>query len=202
MALSTFSELKTTVQTWLDRSDFSATADDIVKLAEGHFNLELRCREMQTTTTLTPTAGVCTLPTDFLGAIKVSVNSSPKRPLVYIGQGIVDKMYDVSVAGEACNYGIIGENIHTYPQSTTDIELVYWQEVPALSDSNTSNWLLVKYPNIYLDACRMEAYTYFNDFNNMQMAAGKVDAQITRLNDRTMFEEYADAARTEWGYTP
>jgi len=36
------------------------------------------------------------------------------------------------------------------PGSDISIEMIYYGRVAALSDANTSNWLLVKAPDVYL----------------------------------------------------
>jgi len=201
MALSTAAELKTSVQDWLDRSDYSAVADDMIVLAEGHFNLELRSRQMVTATDLTPTAGVCTLPTDFLGPVKVVAKTSPRCQLGFVDISGADSAYDSSVVGRSESYTIRGSSLITYPQSTYDIELTYWQEIPPLAD-NSSNWLLAKYPNIYLETCMMEAHRYFRNTDELSISAQRVENMIRRLHDTSDLEQYANAAKLISGSTP
>lgn len=201
MALDSATNLKTAVQDWLDRSDYSAVADDMILLAEGHFNLELRVRQMRAVTDLTPTSGVCTLPTDFLGVIKAVATTSPRRTLEFVDVSVTDSIYDASVSGISNAYSIVGNELHTFPQSTYDIELTYWQEIPPLAD-NASNWLLAKYPNIYLEACMMEAHRYFRNTGELSVSATRVSNMIDRLSNSSMFEQYANATRVSNGYTP
>ena len=201
MALSTAADLKTSVQDWLDRSDYTAVADDMIVLAEAHFNLELRSRQMVTTADLTPTAGVCTLPTDFLGPLKVVAKTSPRCQLDFVDISGVDSAYDSSIAGRAESYTISGNSLITYPQSTYDIELTYWQEIPPLA-VNSSNWLLAKYPNIYLETCMMEAHRYFRNSDELAISGQRVNNMIGRLHDTSDLEQYANATRTISGSTP
>lgn len=194
MALSTAEELKTSVQDWLDRSDYSAVADDMIVLAEGHFNLVLRCREMLTTTDLTPSSGVCTLPSDFLGVEKVVAKTSPRRTLAFMDDSVADIHHDSSVSGVPVDYSIVGSSLNTFPASTSDIELTYWQSIPALA-SNSSNWLLAKYPNLYLETCMMEAHRYFRNAQELAISSERVRSMIDRLNGHSMLETYGNASR-------
>ena len=196
MALDSFSNLKAAVQNWMDRSDVAGQAEDFITLAEGHFNLELRTREMVTESTgNTPTSGAITLPTDFLQTVRVVADTSPPRELSYIPPQVASRNYD-NTAGLPSEYTIIGSSLKTYPLSTQDIDLVYYQSIPALTDSNTSNWLLAKYPNLYLTACLMEAARYFRDEEEFMVQAKRANAQITRLNSSEMVAVYAASSRS------
>jgi len=48
MALTNYTELKTSIANWLNRSDLtSEIADDFIKLCEADFNAKLRIRQME-----------------------------------------------------------------------------------------------------------------------------------------------------------
>lgn len=172
MTISTYSELKTAISTWFrDRSDLATYADEIIDLAEGYFNLELRVREMEAVTDLTPTDNVCTLPTDYIEYKRVVELASIRRPLEYITEDAADRIYPTRASGLACNFMIIGDDLTVLPLSSNDIELTYYQTIPALSDANTTNWLLTKSPNLYLHCCLMYAAELIEDAGKMQAEA-------------------------------
>lgn len=201
MPFSTATELKAAVQSWLDRSDYSTVADDMILLAEGHFNLELKAREMVEQVSLAPTSGVCTLPSDFLGVIRVVGESTPRCLVTQMGSSIVDKKHDSSIGGLPATYTIIGNELHTFPQSSVNIELTYWEKIPPLA-SNSSNWLLAKYPNLYLEACMLEAHRYFPNSGDLSLASARVSNMIDRINGQSMIEELADATKVNYDYSP
>jgi hypothetical protein len=63
--------------------------------------------------------------------------------------------------GEATSryYTIEGANIILADQSTTtDLIVLYYQKIPALTISNTTNWLLTAHPDLYLYTTLSEAY--------------------------------------------
>lgn len=68
MAISTYSELQTTIANYLARSDLNAIIPDFIKLAENRLSRDLRIRQMLSVATAQTTAGDSTigLPTDFL----------------------------------------------------------------------------------------------------------------------------------------
>ena len=201
MAFDTATNFKTAVQDWLDRADYSAVADDTILLAESHLNHELNCREMVTETDITPASGVCALPADFMQVIKLVAKTSPRRVLSQIGIAAADANFDESVSGIPISYAIIGENIHTYPASSYDVELTYKQKLPPLA-TNASNWLLAAYPNIYLSACMMEAHRYFRNIDELSIEAQRLANMIERINNNYMLEYMGDASRTSPGCNP
>ena len=54
------------------------------------------------------------------------------------------------VSGNPRKYAITGVNFEVFPEpaSATTYQLTYFQTLPALSNSNTTNWLLSKHPDL------------------------------------------------------
>ncbi len=201
MALSTAAELKDTVQNWLDRTDYSAVADDVILLAEGYLNLTLKTRDMHAQVDITPVEGACALPDDFLGVISAVGLASPRIPLDQISPATADQKQDVQISGLPASYAIIGGFLQTYPKSTVDIELTYWQKLPSLT-TNSTNWLLKRYPVLYLECCLMEAHRYFADPDAMAIAAARVQSMLDRMQSANIAEMLSNASTTIAGPTP
>jgi hypothetical protein len=162
--ITTYAELKTAIPTWYkDRSDLADYADVIIDLAEAYFNLSLRVRKMEEKTDLTPVLNVCTLPSDYIEYKRVVELASIRRPLDYITEEGADRAYPSRASGLACHFMIVGDDLTALPLSSNDIELTYYQAIPALSGSNTTNWLLTKAPNLYLHTCKMYAAEFTED---------------------------------------
>lgn len=153
MALSTFAELKASIATWADRTDLTSTIPDFITLAESAINngdavndiAGLRVREMENSTTITVTSGSGSLPTGFV-AMKRVYSATSSRVLEYVTPEWYLAQYPDGDGGYPIYYTIIGSNILV----STDVTVIYYLKVPALSDSNTTNWLLTKAPNVYL----------------------------------------------------
>lgn len=197
MAFSSYSDLKSAISNWfMGRSDLASNADDFIDLAEGHFNQVLRCREMETTASLTPVSNVCTLPTDYLEYKRVVEKASPRRPLKYITEDAADYLYPFRDSGLASNFTIVGNSLQAFPLSTNDIELVYYQKIPALSDSNTSNWLLARSPNLYLHTCLFYVSEFVKDNEEMVKEGALMGRFIDELQALDMRTKFANAGVT------
>lgn len=212
MAITNYSQLKDAVATWEDLgSELSAQMDDILLMANDTLNNgmdmggssipALRVREMEAVTSLTPTSGACTLPTDYLQYRRVVEEASTRRPLSYITPDGVDQKYATRAAGLACDFTIIGSSLYMYPVSTNDIELTYYQKIPDLTSTNTTNWLLTKRPSIYLHACLFQVGIIRRDDGLIQRSAQMVASIANGMMGSNEMANYAYAPSTVRGIT-
>lgn len=196
MAISTYAELQQAVSDNLARTDLGPFIPDFITMAENRLNYgsesvsPLRCREMETIVSLVPTSGVCALPSDYLGYTRVSENTSYKRTLNYVTLDQAERSYPDGASGLAEKFTIIGTNLYTYPLAQNNINLVYYQAIPALSDTNTTNWLLTKAPGVYLRATLMQAADYTKDDGELTKQAQLAASLVAGLNRSDLMGKY------------
>ncbi|MDO8533289.1 MAG: hypothetical protein Q7S17_00910 [Xanthobacteraceae bacterium] len=162
MAITTYAQLKTAMENWSERTDFSAREAEFIALGEAEIKRDLarfglRLREMVTRTSLTPSSGAATLPTDFMTMITVQARESAPRRLEYKTQDWLDEAYPDGDSSPPSFYTLIGGSLYMYPLTTSDIRITYYAYPAALSDAATTNWLLTKYPDVYLWASLKQA---------------------------------------------
>jgi hypothetical protein len=154
MALSTYSELKTAIANWLNRSDLtSEIQDDFIKLTESDINAKLRIREMISQSSITIDAETESLPTGFLQVRDFFITSGAvKHPLRYVTPPHMDQIRGTSVTGTPEVYTILGSNFRFAPKPDSSYSgtLNFYKSFDALSDSNTTNFILTSHPAIYL----------------------------------------------------
>ena len=164
MTIATYSDLQTSLANWLHRSDLTALIPDFIALAEAGLSGDLQARSMEVRTTLTTTAGnaYVTLPTDMLEMHRLTVQSDPVYVLSYRSPDELQQDYPYTTTGKPAVFAILGSEMQLapIPDSAYTLELVYKQKIPALSDSNTSNWLLAQWPNAYLYGALCAAQPY------------------------------------------
>lgn len=196
MAITDYASLKTAISNWFMGRDLSTDADEILDMAEAHLNTRLRCRQMETVTDLTPTANVCTLPTDYLEYKRVVEKASIRRPLAYITEDGADSLYALRPSGLACNFMIVGSSLTALPLSANDIELTYYAKVPALSGSATTNWLLTAHPHLYLHSCLMYAAEFVEDNEKLAKETVLVEKYIDSIHALDNRAKFANAGLT------
>jgi hypothetical protein len=167
MALDSYVGLITAVGEFSQRSDMTtAKVDYFIDLAESYFNQNLRTHEMETTNgSFTYSSGAITNPSDFLGWKRLSVISNGQRyqlqPVAYEQ----NEMIDDGTTGIPRRYVVRGTSTLLRPtpdSSAYTIEGTYFQKVPALSGSVTTNWVLSNFPDAYLfgSLSMLEAYIH------------------------------------------
>lgn len=207
-----YADLQTSVTNWAARSDSLTVAEvpNFIAFATDSFNhgipersiAPLRTREMLTTDTVTPVDGVAALPADFLQAKDVSSLASIRRPLQFVATGYVDQNYPDRAGGLSNTYTIIGSNLYAFPVNDTDIELTYFQKIPALSNVETSNWLLAKLPSLYLHASLYHLGMFTKDNELIQRSAAQVASMIDGLNLTDVLSMYSRAGTRLGMQTP
>lgn len=208
MAITTYAELQQAVADNLARSDLTSFLPDFVTMAENWLNYgsdnseALRCREMEEIVSITPASGVCALPTDYIEYRRVVEEAGQRRPLTFITPDMADVLYPARSSGLSNHFTIIGASLYSFPLASNDIELTYYQALPALSDSNTSNWLLAKSPSTYLRAALVQAAEFLKNDREAAKQAQMAMSLVAGLNKSDQMGKYARAGVTPRGITP
>lgn len=177
MALSTYANLKSAIASWAHRSDITdSVAADFVTLAEAEFNRVLRCVQQETRDTLSVTSRYTALPTDFLELRRIEYDGSPVYPLNSLSPFQQTSYRQNQPTGDPVYYSIVGTDIEVVPtQTSATLDILYYAKIPALSDSNTTNWLLTAWPDLYLSECLRQCAIWTKD-----------DGSINRYGQRVM----------------
>jgi hypothetical protein len=167
MALDTFSGLKTTIADYLNRDDLTSIIPSFISIAETKFNRKLRVRQMVKRATATLDTAFFAFPSDFLQAKEFQLNTNPITYLEFVTekQGDLMRQDAIIAPGKPKYYTIVGTQLEVIatPDDGYTGELTYYGKIPALSDSNTSNWLLAYAPDLYLYGALVEATPYLKD---------------------------------------
>jgi hypothetical protein len=203
MSITTYAELKTAVQDWLDDSGIGSDADTYIDLAEAKFNRVLRLREMEESATLTPdSSGEASLPADFLEVRRLAVIGSPAYELSYATPQFVRDYDTYDVSGYAAFYTIEDGVVRVRPITANTLNLVYYEKIPALSDSQTTNWLLDRAPDLYLVACQMEYAWKTMDYELQGRAEQRMERIIQQMEEEDKAARWPNATTRVKGLTP
>jgi len=168
MALSTFSELKTSVANYLNRDDLTSVIPDFITLTENRINRELRSRANVSRVITTTTSGtdIYDFPADLIELRSVSyVSGSNKNALSYMTPESGTREYGTTANGAPRAYSSLGKVIKLIPTPDAEytIELIYYNQLASLSDSRTTNNILTEFPSLYLYGACLEGAIFLND---------------------------------------
>lgn len=199
MAITTYDELKTSVADFLNRDDITATIPTFISLAEANMQRKLRHWRMEKRSTAEIDTQYSAIPADFFEVIRFYVTSGDTKPLELISQAeLLDrKRKNLNTSGSPSYYAITAGEIEVYPvpDGTYDAELYYYSRIPALSDSNTSNWVLEYFPDVYLYGALVHSAPYLKDDGRTQIWASLYQEAIDAINAESERSKFGGSGR-------
>lgn len=174
--ISSYATLKTAIADWLVRADLTTYLPYFIEAAEERIYRELKVRQMETALSTAISSGVIALPSGFRGFKSLQVSASPRTVLQATDLDSLMRQYPTrSSDATPAVYAINGANVEfgPYPDSTYTIVGTYYKKLDALSDSNTSNWLITDAPYMLLWASLVEAHPFIKDDMRIQLWEGK-----------------------------
>jgi hypothetical protein len=195
MALTTYAELKTSVADFLNRTDLTSAIPTFISLAEADFNRKIRHWRMEKRSTAVIDSQYTSPPTDFLEPIRLSMLSGNTSPLEPVSQSqmMEQRQLGQNTSGTPRFYAITDGSIEVYPNPNSDtltLEMVYYGRPTALSDVNTSNWLLTYYPDAYLYGALVHSAPYLADDSRIQVWASLLNNSISGINSDNESAKY------------
>jgi len=182
MAIATYSDLQQTIADWLNRADLDQQIPDFIQLAESTLNDVLRSSYMVSSTAVALSSGRAALPADALEIIYTQVEDTPSQPLEQITpqQLVMLRRARTREAAAPRFYAVIGRElvVTPSPSGATSLDVDYYEQIPVLSDSNTSNWLLEEAPHVYLYTSLLHATPFLMDDARYQVFNNAVSQQV------------------------
>jgi hypothetical protein len=185
MAITTYSELKSNISNWLNRSDLDAVIADFISLAEADMNRKIRHWRMEERATANIDARYTQLPSGFMEAVRFHLDVD-ERPIDLVTPVYMQtkRQGNADTTGRPQVYSVIAGQIEVWPTPDTTYtgELYYYARTAGLSDSNTSNWILEYFPDAYLYGALVHSAPYLVDDARTQVWASLYNNAIDGIN--------------------
>lgn len=190
MSLANYGDLQDATADWLFRkgdADLAARAPEFISLFENEFVLdpEMRTLEMEEIDQAPIASAYVALPDGFLEMIylktatQVFTYVSPDRAAV------LDTSNGQQSCGQCKNYTVLAGQIVFTPQQWAPtgqtLEMAYYAFQPLASSQNGTNWLMSKYPNIYLYGSLMQTAAFVDDKDTVNFWSTALTLATTKL---------------------
>jgi hypothetical protein len=186
MTIATYAELQTSIADFLNREDLTAAIPSFIRLAESRIDRELRHWRMEKRSTSELDTQYSAIPADFLQPIRLQITDAPTSEVAPISTAQMLQLRGErnDRVGRPTNYALTGGGLELYPTPdlTYNASLVYYGRVPALSASNTSNWLLTEAPDVYLYGALVHSAPYLREDPRIQVWEALFAQGINNLN--------------------
>lgn len=196
MSITDYDTLQSTAIEYLARegdATLTARVPTFVQLFEAKMNRMLFVPQMEKRSTAAVNTGstepeFIALPGDFqsMRTVRLSgVTGKPRLSFMTPTQ-LEDYRYSIdNVTGQPIYFSVFGEEMELAPTPNEDytLEIIYRSFLSALSDSNTSNWLLTLAPDLYLYGTLLESAPYIKEDGRIQTWAAGVSTALNDLNN-------------------
>jgi len=167
--ITDYASLQTELQSWLwNRSDVVARIPVFIQLCEAQMNRRLQARLSILRAPITIAAETLAVPSDFAGPVSILLQSDPLSELDFVtpdGLNLRQNRASKTDADNPDSFSVEGPNFRFYPIPGAPVAalLTYRQRIPALSNTNTSNWVLANHPDAYLYGSLMQSSPWLRD---------------------------------------
>lgn len=207
MAITTYAQLQDAVGNILNRAgEFGSSGTSVertkewISMAEDRIGLDkdIRIRPMETTTDLTVNAQEIALPTRYVAARRLYIDGNPVRSLDFLTPQNFWVKWASSSSAKPRAYTIEGDNIvfGPTPDSSYTGKFLYYQRFEALSDTNTTNWLLSNARGILLYGALVESAVYIGEDPRLSTWSALYDEHKQLLLDGDKRDRFSGAPLT------
>ena len=151
---STYAELKDQVVNFINKPDIEQTIDTFIDLAEADIKRKVRHWKMEKRATVELDDQYSRVPTDWLETIRFYLSAGDTFELELASRAeLLNRRMHAQNTSLRPRYYTMSDGafeIYPTPDASYTAELLYYAENDALSSSNTTNWLLTDYPDVYL----------------------------------------------------
>lgn len=185
MSLSNYTDLKSAVANWLNRSSDTslvAVVPDLITLAETRFNRLLRLNAQDTTSSGTLSGPLISIPSDLVDLKRITVTANgAEYDLRYLSPEDFDNYASMSGAPHVYTSQTNSYSVAPGPDSNYAYTIYYAARFAALSDASPTNWLLTNAPDVYLYGALLEAEPFLKNDARIPLWASAFQNSIDAL---------------------
>lgn len=192
---STYQELKDEALSFINNMAAEQSIDTFIDLCEADLSRRLRHWRMERRSTAVLDTQYTALPNDFNAPLRFSLTGDNfyKLDMVSHSEIMSRREQNNNTAGRPKVIAMTADAFEVQPSPDQEytLEMVYYSKVPALSSSNTSNWVLEYYPDAYLYGTLAHSAPYLHEDSRMQTWLSLYNSAIDAIN--------AESERAEFG---
>ena len=181
----TYAELKTAIANYLNRSDLTSDIDTFIDNVEAELNRRLRTKDMIKRATATADSQYLAVPTDWIEAINVEITSNDFSPLFQQSIESLDvyRKANNNSTGQPVYFAMVDDSIELAPTPDAEytLQLTYYAKISALSDSNTSNFVSVSHPDVYLYGALKHASIFLMEDERIPMFTQQFEKALEEM---------------------
>lgn len=183
MSITNYGQLKAAVANWLNRADLDQRIPEFIALGFATLNKVVRSSHMVAHDSVTIASGerYGAVPADMLEPIFVTHDSEDAVTLEQVSVQQLNWLRKrMSAAGTPRFFAIVGRRIEVCPTPAAQItlEMAHYEEIPALSGDNDTNWVIQNDPDLILYTALLHASPFLKDEGKTALFGTLVAQQV------------------------
>lgn len=170
----------------------TAQAAALLPFVEARFNRTINSPMREVTVYAVPTSDV-SIPADCWQLRDVWLDGAPPITLQQMAPDEARRLYGLKT-GDPVAYVMSGMTLDLFPTpgdtATGTVFLRYQQTIPALSDAQTTNWLLSAHPDIYYYALLLQCEAYIVNDERLGLWKSALDEALGELDKLNAKQRY------------
>ena len=196
--ITDYGSLQSALTDYLHRTDLAVQIPTFIQLAEAKISNNIKSRLLEVSTNLYTVYGVnsVALPSDYGSLKNIQIAGSLNTVLTLLPDDTFLEYSNNNATSLPRYYCIQGNNIllSPTPDLVYTLNVVYYQNLTTLSGTNSTNWVLTRYPYIYLYGALIEASVFINDPEQVQFFQLKFDDAIKDMWQNFTYESFSGSS--------
>ena len=192
-----YTDLTELAKSYSDRSD--ADIDDVMSkfiiITEDKLNTRLRVKDMAVQATITTVADqeFYTLPSDFAGLRDAEIQKNSKFYTYEYLPPVQMNAVKTNQNSTEYFYTVIADQLQINPIEAADntIQIAYYQKIPNLNATDTTNWLSDNYPSLYLAGIMIELQKFVMNLVGVQFWEAEFEKEVAALKMADMDDRWS-----------
>jgi hypothetical protein len=184
MSLTTYAGLQTTIADFLDRQDLTAAIPTFIALAETRISRDLSHWKQEKRVDTVFNERFELIPNDMIEALSLQHANGGRIVTMAATEMQERRGATENLAGKPTSVRLTAGQFELYPtpDEAYSVSLLYLGRIPALSDDNTSTWLLLDAPDILLYGALGQSAPYLKDDARLTVWAALYQSAVDALN--------------------
>lgn len=188
-----YTDLLTRVANTLGGQISTTNVADMLEVVEAQFNRTINAQEREITATKT-VSNYSTLPSDCWQVRDVYLSGTADVTLEQMSPDSARRIYGGTTTGTPRAYAITGTTLQLFPtpgvSDTYSINIRYQKTIPGLTVSNTSNWLLAAYPDVYYYALLLQSEAFIANDERLPVWKAALDEAFEEMEALAIKKRY------------
>ena len=191
MAITNWHTLKSTVESYLDRSDMGSAVEDAIQFGENRIYRDVRVQDLEGSLSATISSGTIDVPSDYIEMKNLYIDTDPVQALQRKDLSFIYENHPTRSADSKPTFFAREGNkfiFGPFPDSNYAVKGIYYKKLEHLSNTNNFNFMINDFPELLLFAALVECEPFLQNDERIVVWESKYQAAVKQIQDQAETE--------------